>query len=110
MLPAESKETGESETFVLPSPCFSLGSIGDTRTGDLLSVLEPLLGFLVFGASWSLKLPCGVNVEELVSKFCSLDLSGLPSWLVAIDGDAAADADAGVLFPDVSRFRLRPFS
>jgi len=110
--PCESTDTGDCGTVVSVA-CLPLNPAGESITGDFPSAFDALreLLFFVFGTSCSLKASPCPNVYDPVSRCCGFGRSILPSAAETTVGDAAADADAGVFGPDVSRFLVDlPFS
>ena len=96
----ESRDAGECDNALSARSNNKLLSIGEA--GDLDSALELLPDpvFRDFGASCNLKRPSFVSPSDRVSSSRGADRS-LLSWAVAIEGEAVAEPDAGVLLSDV---------
>lgn len=107
----ELSEAGEldspmSERASLELPLLSDGLTGETSEGDSAFELLREVAFFDFGASCNRKPSFWLTDTDPASTCCVL----VVSCAVATRGDAAPERDAGVLFPDVSRFRDLPFS
>jgi len=107
----DSSEAGDADRSLSPTSSLSIPFTGDITLGDLSLTFELLRdpAFLTVGTSCSLNPSLWVNVKDPVSRCCGFGRSGLPSG-PGTAGEAAVEADMGVLFPEVSRFGRLPFS